>query len=119
MSQATQVRWSKQELMEIARCQKAVLWVILLSFAGLFVPLAPLVTVVVTGTIRAYFMYKLAVALRSPSAWVYLITAFIPYVGIITVLYMNNRATVSLQSNGIKVGLMGAKIEEVEKGSFD
>src|SRR4030067_1926638 len=111
MHQAQQERWTKQDLMEVAKRQKSIIWMILISFAAMFIPYAT----VVTGIIQAYFIYKLAAALRSSAAWVYIILVFIPLVGLIALLVINSKATKKLQENGVKGGLMGARMADFDK----
>jgi len=107
----TQQQWTKQDLMEVARCQKHILWLILISLVAMFIPFAT----IVTGIIQIYFIYKLAAAVRSSAAWVYIILAFIPLVGLIALLVINSKATGKLRENGIKVGLMGARMTDFDK----
>lgn len=111
MSQTTQVQWTKQDIIEVAKRQKSIMWMILISLVAMFIPFAT----IVTGIIQIYFIYKLATALRSSAAWVYIILAFIPFVGLIALLILNGKATKKLKENGIKVGLMGARMADFDK----
>jgi len=111
MNQPSQEHWAKQDLIEVAKRQKNILWMILISLVAMFIPGAT----IVTGIILIYFIYKLAGAVRSSAAWVYIILAFIPLVGLIALLHINGRATKTLQANGIKVGLMGARMADFDK----
>ena len=110
MNQTPQEQWTKQDLIELAKRQKNILWMILVSLVAMFIPFAT----IVTGIIQIYFIYKLAAALRSSAAWVYIILAFIPLVGLIAILVINGKATKKLQENGIKVGLMGARMADFD-----
>ena len=103
--------WSYEDLLELAKRQKQTLWMILLN---LFVFLIPSVTLV-TGIIQIYFIYMLAKAVRSTVAWVYIIAAFIPGLGLLGLVHINGRATGKLKANGIRVGFMGAKSVDLEK----
>ena len=112
MNQATQQeQWTKQNLMEVAKYQKNIQWLVLANLVAMFIPGAT----IVTGIIGIYFIYKLADALRSSAAWVYIIFSFIPLVGLIALLQINGKATETLQDNGIKVGLMGARMADFDK----
>ena len=111
MTKSVDEFWGKEELLEVAKRQKQLLWMILLSLVPLFIPFAG----IITGIISIYFIYKLAQALRSSAAWVYIILAFIPLVGFFALLHLNAKATKILRSNGIKIGLMGAKAVDLEK----
>ena len=97
--------------MEVARRQKHIIWMILISLVAMFIPFAT----IVTGIIQIYFIYKLAAAVRSSAAWVYIILAFIPLVGLLGLLHINGKATKILQTNGIKVSLMGARMADFDR----
>ena len=97
--------------MEVAKRQKSTLWMLVISLVASFIPFAT----IVTGCIQVYFIYKLAVALRSSTAWVYTILVFIPLVGLIALLVINGKATKKLQEHGIRVGLMGARMADFNK----
>lgn len=103
--------WSQSELLEIGTRQKQVIWMILLGLLGAVIPFASLVT----GAISVFFIYKLAAALRSSVAWLYIVLAFIPLVGLLALLRLNGKATKALSSAGIKVGLMGAKQADLDR----
>jgi hypothetical protein len=120
--------WYQTE--RIARAQKLLLWVILLtlvSFVPLLIPrgdeLVALVRIVGAVTLifaafaaRIYATYLLAKALGDSSEAILLWTlgtAFggcIPLLGIVVLLVINQRATGRLQRAGLKVGLMGARL---------
>ncbi len=115
MNQGTQDPWTKNDLIELAKHQKNIMWMILIALASMLAAMfIPYITIV-TGLIQLYFIYKLAVAVRSSVAWVYIILAFIPLVGLLGLLHINGKATKTLQANGIKVGLMGARMEDFDK----
>ncbi|MGL5095286.1 MAG: hypothetical protein ACRDD1_06840 [Planctomycetia bacterium] len=108
---ATNGAWTNAEIVEVAKRQKQILWMILLSIVAIFIPFAT----IVTGIIQVFFIYKLAIAVRSKAAWVYIVLAFIPLVGLLALLSINGKATKILQSNGLKVGLMGARSADVKR----
>ena len=99
------------EIVEIAKRQKQIIWMIMLSFIAMVIPYATLLT----GVILIYFIFKLAKAIRSPDAAGYIILAFIPFIGVIALAFLNSKATKILQANGIKVGFFGAKATDLEK----
>jgi hypothetical protein len=101
-----QPQWTKEDLLWVARCQKNVLWMILVSILFLLVPYGS----IFAGIVQCYFIYNLARAVRSSAPWVYIILAFIPIAGLIGLIHINGTATKTLQAHGIKVGLMGAKM---------
>ncbi|MFP6597894.1 MAG: hypothetical protein VCC01_10600 [Candidatus Hydrogenedentota bacterium] len=103
--------WSYEDLLELAKRQKQTLWMILLNLVVFFIPFATLVT----GIIQIYFIYMLAKAVRSTVAWVYIIAAFIPVLGLLGLVHINGRAYSKLKANEIRVGFMGAKSVDLEK----
>ena len=115
MAQTVQGEWTKTELMEVAQRQKSIIWMILISIASIVaaksVPVAPLVA----GIIQIYFIYKLAVAVRSSIPWAYIILSLFPLLGLIGLLVVNTTATSLLKAYGIKVGLMGARMADFDK----
>ncbi len=111
MGTEVQAEWTVQELLEVGTRQKQIMWLILLSLVTMFIPFAT----IVTGIIQIYFIFRLAEAVRSSAAWVYIILAFIPLIGLLGLLHINAKATKALQANGIKVGLMGAKSSDLER----
>ena len=109
MNQTQQEQWTKQDLIEVATRQRVIIcWMIPICLVTSFIPIVPAI-------IQIYFIYKLAVALRSSVAWLYIVLAFIPLVALISLLVINGKATKRLQQNGIKVGLMGARMEDFDK----
>ena len=60
-------------------------------------------------------VYQLATALGSnmTTRVLYVIAMIIPYINLIVLLVVNQRATNLLKRNGIKVGLMGARIADL------
>ncbi len=108
-TQAGAQRTSK-EILELAKRQKQMIWMMLLSIEALFIPYLA----IVTGIIQFYFILKLAQAIRSSAAWVYIILAFIPLIGLLALLHINGKATKILQEHGLKVGLTGARPSELE-----
>jgi hypothetical protein len=106
--------FTQQELITIAKYQKTIIWLVLLSIAANFMPYATLV-MLVTGIIRIYFVFHLAVATRLSAAWLYMVMMFIPWLNLLALLHINAEATKILQSNGIKVGLMGANSADLKK----
>jgi len=110
MNQVAQ-EWTKADLVEVAKWQKNIMWMILISLVAMFIPFAT----IVTGIIQIYFIYKLAAAVRSSAAWLYIILGFIPLIGLLALLHINGMATKTLQANGVKVGLMGARMADFEK----
>lgn len=62
----------------------------------------------------AVFVFMLAISLHNVAAGVTLgILTLIPLVGLIVLLILNSTATKLLQSHGIKVGLLGADLNQI------
>ncbi len=72
MATQAEAQWTSEEMLEVAKRQKQILWMILLSLVAMFIPFAT----IVTGIIQIYFLFKLAQAVRSSAAWVYIICVF-------------------------------------------
>lgn len=121
MRKKPQDPWTKAELLEVAKYQSYIQWLVLANFVAMFIPYAT----IVTGLIGVFFIYKLAAALRSAIAWLYIILAFLPLIGLLALLNLVLKATKVLKANGISVGIMGARmndfdsIEEVPNQSSD
>ena len=107
--------WTSDEILEIAKRQKQIIWMILLSLIAMFIQDFIKFSTIVTGIIQIYFIFKLAQAVRSSAGWLYIILAFIPLIGLIALFHINDKATKTLRANGVKVGLMGAKSSDLEK----
>jgi len=107
--------YSDTELLEIAKRQKAVIWLILLSIpayaAAIVMPSLPLIV----GIISLMFIYHLASSLKEAAPWQYVVLGIIPCLGVIALLMINSRATSALKARGIRVGLMGARRDELNR----
>ena len=103
--------FSNQEVFEIAKKQKAIIWLIIVSFAVFFFPLAWIVVAIV----NLVFVYQLAKALKLGGAWAWCVAQIIPLVSLITLLVLNSKATAAIRSKGVTVGLLGARKSELAK----
>src|SRR5690242_8093177 len=91
------------QLFEVARNQKRILWLLLISVVVVFgtfcIPPNPVTGVLIfaalvfIGIIAAVFIYRLAKALEVEWTWLYVACSFIPYVNTATLLVINLRAT--------------------------
>jgi uncharacterized membrane protein YeaQ/YmgE (transglycosylase-associated protein family) len=119
------IPYSDTELLEIARKQKHILRLIgaciILTLVPLIsAPVAELIALVLfpafllIGLIGAVLIYQLANALKDPTAWLYVLLSFIPYVNCAVLLLLNMRATAVLKANSIDVGLLGAPDHELQ-----
>lgn len=134
MSENPSSTWTRVEIVEIAKWQRYVMWLILAQIAGflLFVAAAfagpacravidalgllLLAGLVAVGVLTICSVYKMAKALRKEStAIVYALLALISWIGLILLLSLSSQATRVLQENGIRVGLMGGNPDDIER----
>ena len=126
MSIVNEQLWTKADFVDLARRQRQLLAFILLIVAvnvsALFVPEAQQSLVRGMATVLSlaslYFVYKLLAAVLPPSGtWIiiaYFVLSFIPFVSLLLLAYLNNLATKRLRLTGVHVGLMGAKLSDLE-----
>jgi len=109
------------EVITVAERQRAILWLILISFAAFFactyltaVTENPLFSTLlwIPGIVSIVFVYKLAKAMKA-SAVLYAICSILPGISLLTLLMLNSRATGVLTSHGIRLGLMGARSSDL------
>lgn len=110
-------RLTREDLRGIATQQRVILICFLVYVVALIlrfaVPqqLVPILglAVLATGVVAAVFVFMLAIRLYGTAVGVVLgILTLIPVVGLIVLLIVNGKATSTLKSNNIQVGLMGA-----------
>ena len=90
------------------------IWMILVSIGVMYFAAEHILPAAVGGGIvQFYFVYKLTSAPRLPLVLVF--GVFIPYLGLIPLLVINQKATRRLQENGFQVGLMGVRTGSNEK----
>ena len=112
--------WTKDDLIKLAYCQKDIIWMFFINLAINIAALCPLPThfyyfaAIVTIIGLLFFISRLAAALRE-SASLYIIAAFIPIVGLLVLLDLIRKASKRLRVYGIKVGIFGARISDIEK----
>lgn len=114
--------YSKNDLLEIARWQRLVIWVVLASLvSGAAAALASeLVFLPIAITVLSlYFIYRLAAALKDGDPWGYVILSIVPCISLIALLYLNSKATAALRTCGVKVGLAGARSQDLENIEAD
>jgi hypothetical protein len=102
--------WTNQEVLEVARRQKVVVYLLLAALIELFFP--PIALIIFPFQI--YFIYQLAKAVRSSWPWLYALLEIIPFVGLIVLVYLNVIAIRILRSNGIEAGLLGAAESDLD-----
>jgi hypothetical protein len=99
------MEWTPEEIQEVAERQKQVIPMIFLSLVAAVIPGAT----ILTGIVLIYVILKLARAVRSSAAWVYVILAFIPLIGPLALLHLNRKTTRILQAHGVNVARIEAK----------
>ena len=113
------VSGSREDLLKVAKYQKGILVCILvyiLAVVGQFAlppQIRPLVGlgVLAVGLIAAVFSILLAMKTHGTILGIILgILCLVPILGLLILLLVNQKATTVLQSNGIKVGLLGADL---------
>ncbi|MGP8200027.1 MAG: hypothetical protein ACLQU4_11060 [Limisphaerales bacterium] len=107
--------YTDTELVDIAERQKAIIWLILLATPAMVAfavtPYIPIIFIVLS----VVFIYQLAAALKEPSPWLYVIVGLMPCISLITLLVINARAITALKTRGVRVGLMGALKNDLDK----
>lgn len=112
----------REDLRSVATYQKGILVCILLYLAAVVgqfaVPeeLRILIQIGVLGlgVVGTVFVFLLAMKVYGPAAGILLgILTLVPCFGLISLLTVNGKATSVLRQNGIRVGLMGARLSDV------
>ena len=100
-----------QKVRAIGLAHRPLHWAILASILGWVIPYAILVAI----PFNLYCIYKLAKALEmsTVSAGFYVVAMFIPLVSLVCLLILHRTAVKLLRAEGIRVGLMGAKISDL------
>jgi len=109
-------KYSKQDIEAVAKSQKIVLWVFLVSIIVSFgIPWDNTIFWGLVGVVDLYFIYKLVRALGLKNLWLYIVGMFIPPVSIVLFLYLIIKATKVLKAQSIKVGVMGYKKNSLDE----
>jgi hypothetical protein len=102
----------------VAKAQKGILWCILgaiiILVLCIFVAQAFNILYLPLAIIEIYFVYKLLTALKSKYWILWIIGIIIPYLSLILLLVLNDRATKTIKQHGYKVGLMGARLDDIK-----
>ncbi|HEY6871278.1 MAG TPA: hypothetical protein VI298_00995 [Geobacteraceae bacterium] len=99
-------------LHQIAAAQKLLIWGVVAAMAPLISP----VLYVLAIPFQLYAVYRTAKVLEFGSGFIalYVVTMFVPLLGIIMLLVLNSSATKALKAAGISVGLVGARKGDLE-----
>ena len=102
------INYAKDEIIEIAKIQKRFCWLYFgLLFGYLFPPVG-----IIFGIACIFHAYYLARALKL-NAGLYVLGVFIPLVNLIVILKLIQKSSKVLRENGIKIGFMGYKKEDL------
>lgn len=114
---------SREDLRNVAMYQKGILVCILIYLLAVifqFAVPAQLrlllgVGVLVLGLAGTVFVFLLAMKVYSVGVGILLgILTFIPCIGLLVLLMVNGKATSILKQNGIRVGLLGANLSDIQ-----
>ncbi len=117
------------EIVAIARAQRKLLRLVLISIAGglsaalIAAMHLPGVTAIIFVAAIGYLvlgvsyllaLYRLARACGSRWAWLYVVTQFMSFIGLIALVILISKSNRMLRDAGLKVGLMGVKKSEID-----
>jgi len=104
------VAQTELDLREVGLSQRLLVWAILAWFPGFFPP-----AMFLTIPFQLYCVYRLAKAMKLgvPITVMSLLLILVPLISLIVLLGMNQRAIKTLRAGGIRVGLMGARKEDL------
>ena len=119
--------FEKNELLNIAKYQSAICWIvvvrIVMLIVGIFLTVQKIAISDVTNSVLNVLGILLSVAVivliyllaknLKKKAWLFTIGLFVPIVNIGVLLYLIIQATKVLRANGIRVGVMGANKEDL------
>ena len=112
----------REDLRSVAQYQKGILVCILIYLLAVIfqfaVPAEMQMFVVlgtlVVGLVGTVFVFLLAIKIYSTGVGILLgLLTLLPCIGLIVLLVVNGKATNILRQNGIRVGLMGARLSEI------
>lgn len=112
----------REDLRSVAMYQKGILICILIYLIAVFFQFAlPAelrmvlsIGVLLVGLAGTIFVILLAMKVYNVVVGIFLgILTFIPCIGLLVLLMVNGKATTILKQNGIKVGLMGANLNDI------
>jgi hypothetical protein len=121
-------------VLPIAKAQKGVLWCVLVQLGYVVAAIAYLaasgrqerglrqppevcalwLALLVLLPFQIYFIYRLASALKAGPPILWALGMFAPYVSLVLMLILSVMATTAIRRRGFHVGLMGAKISQIQ-----
>jgi hypothetical protein len=108
--------FSRLELQEIAKYHRLLLWSILVGFVAnlfrLYLGEQPIGLVVyfAAAAFQIFTVYKLGTSLKLSVVWMVLLMVglFLPFIGLLILLSIHDKAMKAMKAAGVKVGFMGA-----------
>ncbi|MEI8376137.1 MAG: GYF domain-containing protein [Planctomycetota bacterium] len=110
-----------EELRQIASYQRGVIFCLLFeipAYVGVValpppLNIVPVLVLLIVAIVGVVFVFRIAIRVYSAVAGIFLgILTFVPCLGLIVLLIINQGATKRLTENGIKVGLFGASMSQ-------
>lgn len=113
--------FSRLELQKIAKYHKLLLWSILAAIAAnlsrlyLGDHLIGLPVYFGAAAFQIFALYKLGKSLKLSSVWMilFILSLFVPLLGLVILLLMHDKAMKAMKTAGIKVGFMGANSNSI------
>jgi hypothetical protein len=98
------------DLREVGLSQRLMVWAIIGWFIGFFPP-----AIAITIPFQLYSVYRLgrSLQLSAPAVAGYILLTFAPFICLLGFLALNRKAINVLRGAGIRVGLMGARKEDL------
>ena len=108
--------FTKEEIIEVAKLQRIVCWLFLGVLLGTLAPVLGTMASILgllTGAWALFYIYFLAQSLRVSKPWLYALGVLIPIVKLFVVFRVIRNATRVLHEHHIRVGLMGARKDDL------
>jgi hypothetical protein len=118
-SSAAGTGFSRDDLRRICKAQNLLMWAVLANICGTLAAHIPLLGIPILLVIVVFVLYavcQLASALRYPVWAIVLLclSMFIPCVSLIVMVVLSVQASKFLKAAGVRVGLMGGRIEDIK-----
>jgi hypothetical protein len=115
MSEISSATSLEPQIRGLAVAHRNVVLVILVGLVANFAmrgipPVLVLPLALCVAAFQLYNVYQLAKYSGSTQAWLWLVAMFVPLVNLICLLILLRKSSRILRENGVKVGLLGAKV---------
>lgn len=116
MENKTQTNTNTTNLSDVLRVAKFQKYLLLLVLAGFVITFSygNLILDFAVSIFGMYFVYEIGLGLKLKNVRLWVFSMFIPFVSLIIMLIINNKATKFIKASGFRVGLLGADIDEVK-----